>query len=719
MLNLGSYGSNKSNSQTDPLVSMSDIHDLVFGTWSKLDVNELGEDEIKRLNNQRVLEFYGKESSNDDLFHVPEHEEKAYFVKSKKKAIELLRIGTGDLVKSQRDGLYYPKKLHGLAAAFPDKPYRANKSDSTSWHYKDPSKQHTDNNFKDFKKPYLKQPYSFEQMQEWIRCSQDIFYWISKYGAITNNDGEVIYVTLYPYQVQMIKNMLDNRFSINMLARRMGKSICVTLYLSWVMLFKKNHKVGIVAHEGRKARDVLSEVRKVLANQPDFIQAGAVTLNNNNIALDNGSTCQAFSSDPDALRGTTLSTIYVDECSFIDRWEDTWATIQPIATASIKNRLIMTSTPRGKNHFYELYAAAEKDENGYVPLKALWYSLPANLYNDKGLFDDGLQFETTGRKTGDKFDQEQLCSFEANPEPTLIPMATIQELEKLVKWYEKDEVDQRVRVDDVVQYRAVMPDAAYVIVGDTSEGKLKDYHSIQVFDVTNYPAKPAEQIAVLHNNNLRVDELVTTIATMSMYYNNAYVYLEQASTGGIITERLMNGETPIATKTTKSGNEQGFDVMKGNNKHNACVDLQTLICNGNIVIRHGQTIEELKHFTENGTSWEAETGYHDDLVMTLATLADLLMSPSIHRYTEAVSQEKPYEEGALCSGSDYSLSQKSDFDYLNDDDNYTPIGAFVDNGVEMTAANDAVYGYSGVYGVGSDEYESDYRNMVYGSPSQL
>lgn len=75
---------------------------------------------------------------------------------------------------------------------------------------------------KDKRVPY---PYTQAHKDELRRCKNDIYYFIQNYTYILSLDKGFIPFAMFQYQKNMIKVMKDNRFSIFLLPRQMGKAI--------------------------------------------------------------------------------------------------------------------------------------------------------------------------------------------------------------------------------------------------------------------------------------------------------------------------------------------------------------------------------------------------------------------------------------------------------------------------------------------------------------
>lgn len=173
------------------------------------------------------------------------------------------------------------------------------------------------------------------------------------------------------------------------------------------------------------------------------------------------------------------------------------------------------------------------------------------------------------------------------------------------------------------QYKPPEPGHKYIMTVDTSEGRGQDYHAVHIIDVSEYPF---EQVAVFHCNVTSHLLLPTILLKYAMMYNDAYVYCEIASTGELVMHELFRDleYENIIMEERKTGHTRGLGV-KPNKKTKAigCSALKDLIEKGKLIINHNPTIKELHTFSEKGTSWEAEEGFHDDLVMSLVLFAYL------------------------------------------------------------------------------------------------
>lgn len=87
-------------------------------------------------------------------------------------------------------------------------------------------------------------------------------------------------------------------------------------------------------------------------------------------------------------------------CAFIDNWNEFSASVLPVLSSGKKTKLIMTSTPKGLNHFYEYYIGAKNGTNGFKLIEVKWNDVPGR--------DEAWRHETLQTLNGDeiRFRQE-------------------------------------------------------------------------------------------------------------------------------------------------------------------------------------------------------------------------------------------------------------------------------------------------------------------------
>ena len=160
-------------------------------------------------------------------------------------------------------------------------------------------------------------------------------------------------VTLYnPHQNQ--KRIHDSinfdpyKYYVLNIGRQWGKTMLAMNQVYYWAINNPGSKIGWVSPVYKQSEKVFDEMAK--AFQPDFIKANAQKLT---IEV-NGSIIQFFSAERyHNIRGFTFDYLVCDEFAFMA--EQAWTEVLR-ATVLIKGKkVLLISTPKGKNHFYTLF----------------------------------------------------------------------------------------------------------------------------------------------------------------------------------------------------------------------------------------------------------------------------------------------------------------------------------------------------------------------------
>jgi hypothetical protein len=164
-----------------------------------------------------------------------------------------------------------------------------------------------------------------------------------------------------------------------------------------------------------------------------------------------------------------------------------------------------------------------------------------------------------------------------------------------------------------------------------SRGKGLDYSAFQIIDITKMPY---EQVCVFRDNTVTPVEYAEIIHRTVKLFNEATVLIEVNDIGEQVSEMLhyeYEYENVLFTESAGRSGKRisagfGKNVDKGirttkSVKSVGCSILKLLIEQEQLVIHDYETIKELSTFSRRGTSFEAESGCHDDLVMCLVLFA--------------------------------------------------------------------------------------------------
>lgn len=173
-------------------------------------------------------------------------------------------------------------------------------------------------------------------------------------------------------------------------------------------------------------------------------------------------------------------------------------------------------------------------------------------------------------------------------------------------------------------------DHIYALTVDPAEGRNLDASCFTVFDVSSVPYK---QVAKYNSASISPVLFPTVIYNTAKLFNDAYVLIEINNTPQIADtlhqdleyENIIKIETGNKkAQAMGTGFGRGIQLglkMSPQVKRIGCSNLKTLIENDKLIINDFDTISQLTTFVSNHSSFKAEEGANDDIVMTLVMFA--------------------------------------------------------------------------------------------------
>jgi len=479
-----------------------------------------------------------------------------------------------------------------------------------------------------------------EQIEEYLKCSNDPIYFIENYIKIVHVDRGLIPFGMYDFQRNIVRTIHDNRFTICKLPRQSGKSTTMISYLLHHILFNQDKKVAILANKLTTARELLQRLKKSYENLPKWLQQGIVEWNKLSIHLENGSKVIASSTSSSAVRGDTYSIILLDEFAFVPNniAEDFFNSVYPTISSGETTKVVIVSTPKGMNMFYKLWKNAENEKNSYVPIEVFWNEIPGR--------DQKFKEETIRNTSERQWMQEFECAF-LGSEDTLISSA------KLAAMVFEDPI--RSGADGLDIFEEPKKENMYIMCVDTCRAQGADYHAFSVVDVTHMPYKV---VAKYRNNTLPVMMYPTVIEKIGKYYNNSHILVEINDVGSevadILYQELEYENVLLVSNRGKKGQkvdggfgESGkvqFGVRTSYQiKKLGCTILKEMIEQDKLIVRDLDFISEFSTFISKGISYEASEGYHDDLVDTLVLFSWLTTQSYFREIIDIDTRKKLYE----------------------------------------------------------------------------
>ena len=163
-------------------------------------------------------------------------------------------------------------------------------------------------------------------------------------------------VELLPWQQDVFND--PTRFKIVAAGRRTGKSRLAAWMLIINALQTNRGHVFYVAPTQGQARDIMWQTLLELAHP--VIKSSHI--NNLQVTLINGCTISLKGADrPETMRGVSLKFLVMDE--YADMKPSVWEEVLRPALADQKGSALFIGTPKGRNHFYELYKYADLEND--------------------------------------------------------------------------------------------------------------------------------------------------------------------------------------------------------------------------------------------------------------------------------------------------------------------------------------------------------------------
>ena len=478
-----------------------------------------------------------------------------------------------------------------------------------------------------------------KQVNEWIKCKKDPIYFATHYIKIISLDEGLVPFDMYDFQKRILQDFHENRFNIAKLPRQTGKSTTVVAYLLYYAIFYDSVNIGILANKASTARELLGRLQLAYENLPKWMQHGILVWNKGNVELENGSKILAASTSASAVRGMSFNILFLDEFAFVPNHvaEQFFASVYPTITSGKSTKVIIISTPNGMNHFYKMWEDARRGKNDYITNEVHWSQVPGR--------DAKWKEETIKNTSPRQFAQEFECDFLGSAD-TLISPAKLQTIPFT------DPIKSNAGLDI---YQRAEKDHEYIITVDVARGIGGDYSAFVVFDITSVPY---QIVAKYRNNEIKPVLFPSVIFQVAKEYNNPYILVEVNDIGDSIAATLnydleypnvlmcaMRGRAGQVVGQGFSGTKTQLGVkMSITVKKIGCANLKAIIEEDKLLFNDFNIFQELTTFVQKKQAWEADEGYHDDLVMCMVLFAWLVMQEYFKEMTDQDIRRRIYDE---------------------------------------------------------------------------
>jgi len=349
---------------------------------------------------------------------------------------------------------------------------------------------------------FWKNSYSFSSIPEWKAINN-----ISKGDYVKTDKGwrEVAETINLGYTQSMFDVEVDSKqhsyFSNGILSHN---TTTAAIFVAWYMIFNHEKHAIYVSKTYKDAKEVLNKTKGIIENLPFYMKPGILNCNESKLYFDNKCSITAVSTTRSAGVGHTLNLLYMDEFAHIHPGfvDDFYENAIPTLAQDPNSKLIITSTPKGYNKFYELWkgATSQVDSHGlgankFKGLKIDWWEVPGR--------DEEWRMDETQRLGSEEAFNEQYGNQFLTSSKLLLENKILQKFKDSQVTYKQASFDAftdnnldhpiTFAPDYDVSFLGETNDR-FVIAVDVGEGAGEDYSAITGFKLELMSKEELEQL---------------------------------------------------------------------------------------------------------------------------------------------------------------------------------------------------------------------------------
>lgn len=480
-----------------------------------------------------------------------------------------------------------------------------------------------------------------EELDEWIKCKNDIIYFVEKYCKLMTPEG-IQHVTLRDYQVDYLRHLEKNRLSIMLSARQAGKTTTSALFMLHYICFNVDKNALVLGNKRKTAVEILDKAKKIYIELPFFLRPGIYKWNEAEIVLDNGCRLMAEATTINSGISFTFHCVLADEFAHVapNILDKFYNNLFPTITAG-RARFMITSTQNGRNLFYRLCQAAKAKENEYAFFEVTWDMIP-EWNPDKRCWEkrdeNWRRMQIANYGSEEAFNSQFGTNFDISSNTLISQKILSRKALKVVDFIEK--VIPGVSHSDSFKWHpnfdpTNLKKEYIVITGDLAEGGGGDYTIFNINRLIEPGSGKMECVGYFRSNKLDRVESSMSLQELIVYHcdqNKTLLSFEKNTYGDLFHAQLVenNEKCPHLLDfdmgvVVKYYNETGSKYVVGikltsGNKSNYC-KLFKESYERDLYINDSYDLSvELGNFNDDGSGHYKAIFGHDDFVMTSVQL---------------------------------------------------------------------------------------------------
>ena len=461
------------------------------------------------------------------------------------------------------------------------------------------------------------------QLEELAKCSVDPWHWIINYVRISDPVKGNIRFENWPHLKTLVAATFTESRIIVLKARQIGVSWIYAALALWFSRFRPNATIVVISKDGSASTRFKWRCDFINRNLPMWMTIPVGRNNDTEFEFpSNDSRILSFAAGEEAGRSESASVVILDEWAFQEYARTIYTAILPTVE---HGKLIGISTANGKgNLFYEIWEKASLGKNSFLPIFIKYNVRPGR---DKAWWDKALKDAESPGKHRQEYPLTVADAFAVIQEP----------------YFDIDAL-HRMPIEPGTNW------GAYSTI-------FHEYEMEGVYSAGIDPAPGGSDAAVLHILDSMGQQVAVckTNEGLDLFSDEAYRLLVQYGTPFVIVEKQGEGTSILRSFTSNvdlKGNPRkpypkhrlyktseknlGWHTSH-NNRELILGELRTAIRNGEVLVHHQATLDELSGFGTNPKSGKLEGLYgHDDTVISLALAYEAAKSVTPQISKEAI-----------------------------------------------------------------------------------
>jgi hypothetical protein len=534
-------------------------------------------------------------------------------------------------------------------------------------------------------KPDLVYKRTPEELEDYMKCMQDPVYFASKCYLMTPEGLQPC--KLRDYQVDYLRHLQKNRFSVFLSCRQSGKSTTTAIYCLWTILFNTDKQGLILSKSGPAGQDLLSKTKDMFLYLPYHLKCGVMKWNQTSISFDNNSSISTEAFSPTAGLGKTINFLILDEFAWCppNEVELFYNNIIPTVTTISDSNVCIMSTQNGFNLFYKIWKAAEERKNIYAPFKVDWNQVPQ--FNPKTKQWDKRDEKWKQMMIGvlgseEAFYYQYGTQFSAS-NACLVSRECLGKMrDKTILYEHREDCPCSLVHFDALKWNpnfdfSELKTGWFVILVDLAEGGGGDADST-VFNILQIKGKDKfEQVGYWATNNVDIENAALDfwLLCAQLFMNDRCIFsIEWNTYGALFYRYIMNLNEPEYRQEfiirfnfapdgldmtqfvqyKKGSDDENIPGMHNKNlkqipgirwtaekKRTGCALLKMEIERFNVDINDLITVGELENFEDKSGNGSYKASYgHDDIIMTFVQIPLLVQTP---KYKDLMEEYEAYD----------------------------------------------------------------------------